>query len=71
LEEIQAGNIKATANTTPFVMGRIALQVVIDVLNGNFTGGFVETPSVVTDASNVLSFLQMPDELYPAPSKEY
>jgi ribose transport system substrate-binding protein len=71
LEEIYAGNIQATANTTPFVMGRIALQVVIDSLNGKFTGGFVETPSVVTDASNVLSFLQKPEELFPAPSKEY
>ena len=71
LEEIYAGNIQATANTTPFVMGRIALQVVIDSLNGKFTGGFVETPSVVTDASNVLSFLQKPEELFPAPSKVY
>lgn len=71
LEEIFAGNIKATANTTPFVMGQIALQVAIDGLFGDFAGGFVETPSVVTDADNVLGFLQEPEKLYPAPSKEY
>lgn len=71
LEEILAGNIKATANTTPFVMGQIAFQVAMDGLNGDFLGGFVETPSVVTDADNVLGFLQEPDKLYPAPSKEF
>lgn len=71
LEEILAGNIKATANTTPFVMGQIAFQVAMDGLNGDFTGGFVETPSIVTDADNVLGFLQEPDKLYPAPSKEF
>lgn len=71
LEEIYAGNIKATANTTPFVMGQIALQVAVDGLNGTFTGGFVETPSTVTTADNVLGFLQEPEKLFPVPSKEY
>ncbi len=71
LEEIYAGNITATANTTPYVMGLIAMQVAYDGLTGNFNGGFVETPSVVTDKSNVLEFLQKPETLFPAPSKEY
>jgi ribose transport system substrate-binding protein len=71
LEEILLGNIEATANTTPFVMGQIAIQVAYDGLMGAFEGGFVETPSTVTNADNVLGFLQEPDKLYPKPSKEY
>jgi ribose transport system substrate-binding protein len=71
LEEIYKGNITATANTTPYVMGLIAMQVAYDGLTGKFKGGFVETPSVVTDKSNVLEFLQKPETLFPAPSKKY
>ena len=71
LEEIYKGTITATANTTPFVMGQIALQVAYDGLFGKFAGGFVETPSTVTDKKNVLQFLQEPDKLFPKPSKEY
>ena len=71
LEEINAGTIKATANTTPFVMGQIAMQVAIDGLNGSFTGGWVETPSVVTDQTNAIDFLKQPDTLFPKPSKTY
>ena len=71
LEEINAGNVTATVNTTPFVMGQIALQVALDGLYGNFKGGFVETPTVITDKANVLSFLQKPENLFPKPSKPY
>lgn len=71
LEEINDGTITATANTTPFVMGQIVMQVCYDGLMGSFTGGWVETPSTVTDAQNVLSFLQAPDQLFPKPSKAY
>jgi ribose transport system substrate-binding protein len=71
LEEINAGNVTATVNTTPFVMGRIALQVALDGLYGNFKGGFVETPTVITDKANALSFLQKPENLFPKPSKPY
>jgi ribose transport system substrate-binding protein len=71
LEEINAGNITATANTTPFVMGQIAMQVAVDGLTGDFTGGFIETPSVVTDQTNAIDFLKLPDTLFPKPSKTY
>lgn len=71
LEEINAGNVTATVNTTPFVMGQIALQVALDGLSGNFKGGWVETPTVITDKSNVISFLQKPENLFPKPSKPY
>jgi len=71
LEEINAGNVTATVNTTPFVMGQIALQVALDGLYGNFKGGFVETPTVIADKSNAISFLQKPENLFPKPSKAY
>ncbi len=71
LEEINAGNVTATVNTTPFVMGQIALQVTLDGLYGKFKGGFVETPTVIVDKANALSFLQKPENLFPKPSKAY
>ena len=43
LEEIAAGTITATVNTTPYLMGRIALQVALNGLHGKFSGGCVET----------------------------
>lgn len=71
LEEINAGNVTSTVNTTPFVMGQIALQVALDGLYGNFKGGFVETPTVIADKANAMSFLQKPENLFPKPSKPY
>jgi ribose transport system substrate-binding protein len=71
MEEISAGRWTGTQNTTPFIMGKVALQVTLDVLNGVFPGGWVETPSITTDINNVLSFLCHPEELDPKPSKEY
>ena len=71
LEEIHAGSVTATVNTTPYVMGRIVLQVALDGLHGNFEGGYVETPTVIVDQDNVLEYLREPGKLYPKPSKEY
>ena len=71
LEEIQGGSVAATVNTSPFVMGQIALRVTLDALNGRFEGGFVETPTSIIDAGNVLQVLQEPDSLYPKPSRSY
>lgn len=71
LEDIAAGRWTATQNTTPFIMGKVTLQVVLDILNGTFPGGWVETPSITTDQNNVLSFLCQPETLYPKPSQEY
>jgi ribose transport system substrate-binding protein len=71
LEEIAAGTVAATVNTTPFVMGEIALQVTMDTLAGTFPGGFVETPTTIVDSTNIVPVLQAPEKLYPAPSKAY
>lgn len=71
LEEINKGTVTATVNTTPFVMGQVALQVTLDVLDGKFPGGFVETPTTIVDKANVLPVLQAADKLYPKPSKQY
>ncbi len=71
LEEIHAGAVTATVNTSPYVMGRIALAVTLDALDGDFPGGFVETPTSIVDAGNVLPVLQDADSLYPKPSKAY
>lgn len=71
LEEIAAGTVHATVNTTPFIMGKIVLQVLMDGLSGTFKGGYVETPTVIVDESNVLEYLRQPEALYPKPSKAY
>lgn len=71
LEQIAEGQVAATVNTTPFVMGDIALTVTLDALNGKFAGGFVETPTTIVDKENVTAVLQKPEALYPAPSKSY
>jgi len=71
LEEIAAGTVTATVNTTPFEMGRIALQVALDSLYGEFDGGYVETPTVIVDESNVRNYLSDPSKLFPKPSRSY
>jgi ribose transport system substrate-binding protein len=71
LEDIAAGTWTATVNTTPFVMGQVALQVTIDCLNGVYPGGWVETPTVVVDKSNVLDYLCQPEKLYPPVAGTY
>jgi ribose transport system substrate-binding protein len=71
LEPIAAGDVTATVNTTPFVMGQIALQVTLDALDGKFKGGFVETPTTIVDKDSVIPVLQDEASLYPKPSKAY
>jgi len=71
LEEIYAEKWTATVNTTPFVMGKIALQVTMDVLNGVYPGGWVETPTTDTDKDNAGEFLCVPENLFPQPSQVY
>ena len=71
LEAIYEGRVTATVDTTPFVMGQIALQVVLDIYNKSYPGGFVETPTTIVDKSNILQVLQHPERLYPKPSKKY
>jgi ribose transport system ATP-binding protein len=72
LEHIYEGKISATVNTTPYVMGQIAMQVVADSLAGKFQGGHVESPLEITDEHTVLEYLRdNPNKLYPKPSKDY
>ena len=71
LEDIAAGRWHATVNTTPYVMGKIALQVAMDCLNKIYPGGWTETPTVIVDETNVNQYLCRPENLHPAPSKDY
>ena len=71
LEDIAAGKWDATVNTTPYLMGQVALQVAMDCLEGVYPGGWVETPTVIVDASNANDYLCHPENLFPAPSQEY
>lgn len=56
LEAIAEGRITSTVNTQPVEMGKVALQVTLDCLAGEFPGGWVETPTVVVDQSNIGAF---------------
>jgi ribose transport system substrate-binding protein len=71
LEEINAGEWEATVNTTPFEMGETVLDVMMDCLNKEFTGFYIETPTQIVDETNVIQFLCQEDRLYPPPSKNY
>jgi ribose transport system substrate-binding protein len=71
LEPIVDGLVTATVNTTPFEMGRQAMQVLMDCFAGKFRGGYVETPTVIVDKNNVVQFLCHSEQLYPKPVKSY
>ncbi len=71
LEPIANGEVTATVNTTPFEMGRQAMQVLMDCFTGKFRGGYVETPTVIVDKNNVVEYLCHPERLYPKPVKTY
>jgi len=71
LEDIAAGRWDATVNTTPYLMGQVALQVAMDCLNQVYPGGWTETPTVIVDGTNVNLYLCEPENLFPAPAEEY
>ena len=71
LEDIAAGKWDATVNTTPYLMGQVALQVAMDCLGGTYPGGWTETPTVIVDADNAKEYLCQAENLFPAPSQEY
>lgn len=71
LEEIAAGNLTATVNTSPFLMGKAAMHATIDALQGTYPGGWIETPTSIEDTDGAIAVLQEPDKLFPQPSKEY
>ncbi len=71
LEDIYAGGMDATTNTSPVIMGRMAAAFAIDILNKKTTGGFVNTPTTIVHKDNAKAILQVPEDLYPLPSKKY
>jgi ribose transport system substrate-binding protein len=71
LEEIAAGNITATVNTSPFLMGKAAMYATLDSLNGTYPGGWIETPTSIEDKAGAIRVLQEPEKLFPQPSKSY
>lgn len=71
LEAIAAGDISATVDSVPYTMGEVAMTVALDALDHKFSGGWVEIPTRIVDKDNVVSILQHPETLYPAPSKSY
>lgn len=71
LEEIAAGNVTATVNTSPYLMGRAAMSATLDALSGTYPGGWIETPTSIEDQAGAVAVLQEPDKLFPLPSKEY
>jgi ribose transport system substrate-binding protein len=71
LEQIVEGNITATVNTSPYLMGEWAAKVTLDALDGTFKGGFIEVPTTIADKAGALDALKHPEMLYPKPSKPY
>ncbi|WP_424971647.1 sugar ABC transporter substrate-binding protein [Dinoroseobacter sp. S76] len=71
LEEIAAGNVTATVNTSPFLMGKAAMHATLDALEGTYPGGWIETPTSIEDEQGAISVLQEPEKLFPQPSKDY
>ena len=53
IHRILHGDVSATVETNPHLIGQVAMQCVLDAMRGRFTGGFVEIPSEVVDKSNV------------------
>lgn len=71
LEEIAAGNVTATVNTSPYLMGKAAMSATLDALGGTYPGGWVETPTTIEDKAGSVAVLQEPEKLFPQPSKKY
>lgn len=71
LEEIAAGNVTATVNTSPYLMGQAAMHATLDALKGTYPGGWIETPTSIEDKNGAIAVLQEPEKLFPLPSKEY
>ncbi|WP_419908892.1 sugar ABC transporter substrate-binding protein [Hoeflea sp.] len=71
LEEIAAGNITATVNTSPYLMGKAAMHATLDALTGTYPGGWIETPTSIEDKDGAIAVLQEPEKLFPQPSKKY
>jgi len=59
-ERIADERITATVNTDPVLIGKVAMQVVLDSISGKFKGGFVETPTIIVDDQG-LNFIDKQD----------
>lgn len=71
LSAIAEGTITATVYTNPVLMGRVAMQVVLDSVDGEFKGGFVEIPTVLITPANVRDYLiEMESETLRVPLTE-
>ena len=71
LEAVADGNITATVNTSPYLMGQAAMRATLDALAGTYPGGWIETPTSIVDKAGATAVLQEPEKLYPKPSKKY
>lgn len=71
LEDIAAGGMDATTDTSPVVMGRKAACFALDLLAGSTEGGYVNTPTRIVTVENAVEVLQQTDDLFPKPSKSY
>jgi ribose transport system substrate-binding protein len=71
LEDIAAGGMTATSDTSPVQMGRKAACFVLDILAGKTDGGYVNTPTRFVHDGNAVDVLGVADLLFPAPSKDY
>lgn len=71
LEDIAAGGMTATSDTGPVMMGRAAACFVLALLEGESEGGYVNVPTRIVHAGNAVEVLQAPEDLFPAPSREY
>jgi ribose transport system substrate-binding protein len=70
LERINEDRITATLYTDPIGMGKVATNMVIDIINGRFNGGFVTTPTTIIDKSNLAQVWQAPVTIVGSNMKE-
>ena len=57
ISRIAEGKITGTLRVDSYHMGQVAMQVVIDSLQGKFHGGFVENPTVLITQANAKEYL--------------
>jgi ABC-type sugar transport system substrate-binding protein len=57
LRNVVSGHLLATTDTHPVEMGMMAVMAVMNCLEGNIPGGFLETPANIVDKRNVVTAL--------------
>ena len=62
ISRIAAGKIAGTILADSYQLGQVAMQVVIDSLQGRFRGGFVENPTVLITQANAKEYLSAPEQ---------